>query len=241
MALPVFELTLAKTLVLALCLGIVWFGYFKKVTDIWASIVASILGVYFIGLFPLYWFASLLLLYIATSMATRHKNVWKAVNHTTGRGIKNILSNLGIALAFSVMYLVDNQPAFYLAFLCSAACACSDTLASEIGQLSRSKPRLITTWQEVKTGMDGAVSVLGLLSAATGAVLTALPSLWVQPEATALKFFITASIIGFIGCNIDSLVGAQYELRGSVTNDTTNLIATTISGFLGLIAWLILF
>jgi len=238
---PIVDFTPLTASVFIICMAVVWGGYLKKLTDLRASIVSSVMGFYFIFLLPLYWFASLLLLYFATSFATKHKNDQKAVAHKKGRRIGNITSNLGASFVFSIFYLlINNHPAFYLAFLCSAACACSDTLASEIGQFSRSKPRLITNWKVVDKGIDGAISVLGTASALVGAVLVALPSIFMEPLALGAKFLIVAAFIGFLGCNIDSFVGAKYQLKGKVSNETTNLIATTIAGILGLLAWFLI-
>jgi uncharacterized protein (TIGR00297 family) len=236
----IVDLSATNIAAFILCLAIIWAGYFKNLTDKKASIVATVLGFYFIFFFPLYWFASLLLLYFATSFATKHKTSKKSVSHKKGRHISNILSNLGASFVFSAFYLFDSQPAFYLAFLCSAACACSDTLASEIGQLSKSMPRLITTWKPVQKGIDGAISVLGIAAAIVGAVLTVVPAIFMQPSVLGAKFLIIAAFIGFVGCNIDSLIGATFQLKGKVSNETTNLIATVISGILGLLVWFLI-
>jgi uncharacterized protein (TIGR00297 family) len=241
MASPVIEIELIRLVFMAIALAIVWIGHFMGLTDKKASLFSSFLAAYFIFFFPLYWFSSLLLLYFATSYATKQKSRWKQVFHKKGRKIKNLLSNLGPSILFSGLYLISPQPYFYLAFLCAAACACSDTIASEIGQLSKKRPRLITTWEEVKTGVDGGITLLGTTAALFGAILTAFPALWMQPEAYALRYFIIASAIGFLGCMVDSLAGAKWEIKGKINNETTNLIATGISAVLGLLAWFLVF
>lgn len=237
----IIEIEVGKLIFSAVALLIVGIGYSNELIDKKAAALTSLLALYFIFLFPFYWFSSLLILYITTSFATKQKSRWKQVFHRKGRKIKNLLSNLAPSLFFSAIYLIEPEPYFYLAFLCSAACACSDTVASEIGQLSGKKPRLITTLEEVKTGIDGGISALGLSAAALGAVLTAYPALWMQPEIFAFRFFIIGSIIGFIGCNIDSFVGAKWELRGKVNNEITNLVATSSSAILGLLVWILVF
>ena len=241
MALPVLEVSSLKIAVFVICSLIILLGCVKKLTDGKASLAAMILGFYFIFFFPLYWFSSLLLLYLATSLATKQKNGDNSSGHKKGRKITNILCNLGSALIFSGLFLLDGQPAFYLAFLCSAACACSDTLASEIGKLSGTRPRLITNWKEVPTGVDVAVSTLGLFAAVFGSILTAFPAIFMQPGSLALGFFLTASTIGFIGCNIDSFIGAMHQTKGRISNDVTNLISTLICAFLGLMIGFLVF
>ncbi|MCK4730166.1 MAG: DUF92 domain-containing protein [Candidatus Aenigmarchaeota archaeon] len=217
-----------------LCILLVGVGYIKNVLDKKSAIFTFLFSLYFILLFPLYWFASLMILYILTSFATKYKRDYKMVAHKKGRKIKNLMSNLFPSLLFSFIYLAIPHPAIYFAFLCGLSCACADTLASEIGQLSRKNPRLITTLEEVKTGTEGGISKLGLLIGLIGGLFVSLPGAYL-----GFELFILATLVGFIGCNIDSYIGAKFELNGKCSNETTNLFATTSSAVLGLIVFVL--
>lgn len=206
-------------------------GYKKNLIDKNSLVFMLFFSIYFIILFPLYFFISLLILYLTTSIATRYKIEKKIIYHNKGRNIRNLLSNLLISITFSFIYLTYPNQVIYFAFLSSLACACADTLASEIGQLSRKNPRLITTFEEVKTGTEGGISLLGLFFGFIGSSIVAFPSLFYF----GFFLFLATSLIGFIGCNIDSFIGAEFELKNKCTNETTNLIATLSSGILGLL------
>ncbi|KAF8966823.1 integral membrane protein DUF92-domain-containing protein [Flammula alnicola] len=58
--------------------------------------------------------------------------------------------------------------ALVLASLGHFACCLGDTLASELGILSRSQPRLITTFRSVPPGTNGAMSVGGTVASVVG-------------------------------------------------------------------------
>ncbi len=231
----VIAIPLVNLILIALCIFLSVIGYLKKVIDLKSLIFTCFFAVFFISFFPLYWFGSLLILYILTSFATKYKREYKLVVHNKGRKLKNLMSNLFPSLLFSFIYLIFPNPIFYFAFLCGISCACTDTLASEIGQLSRKNPRLITTLEEVKTGTEGGVSHLGLGIGLIGGLLVSLPALYL-----GYNIFIFAVLIGFVGCNIDSFIGAKFELKGKCSNETTNLIATNSSAILGLIVFVIL-
>jgi uncharacterized protein (TIGR00297 family) len=232
----IISIPLVNLVLIFFCIFIATIGYFKKLVDFKSLLFICFFAVFFIYLFPLYWFVSLLILYITTSFATQYKREYKLVAHRKGRELKNLISNLLPSLLFSFVYLFFPSEIIYFAFLCGISCACADTLASEIGQLSKKNPKLITTFEEVKTGTEGGVSHLGLGIGLIGGLLVSLPALYISQT-----FFILAAIIGFIGCNIDSLIGAKYELEGKCSNETTNLIATTSSSILGIIVFLLLF
>ncbi|KAG8899913.1 hypothetical protein FRC00_000683 [Tulasnella sp. 408] len=107
------------------------------------------------------------------------------------------------------------------------ACCLGDTLASELGVLSRSPPILITTFKRVPPGTNGALSVLGTSASVLGGVvmgLTLALSLLMENPACASPAAGPSGIInlttqliaygafgGLIGSLIDSLLGATLQ------------------------------
>ncbi|KAG7385467.1 Transmembrane protein 19 [Phytophthora boehmeriae] len=93
------------------------------------------------------------------------------------------------------------------------ACCAADTWASELGVLSLSEPRLITTLRRVPPGTNGAVSVLGLATSALGGafigVLYYAASLL---SGSAQVQVITLGVVtGLFGSVLDSVLGATVQ------------------------------
>lgn len=93
------------------------------------------------------------------------------------------------------------------------ACCAADTWASELGVLSKSKPRLVTTLRTVPPGTNGGVSLLGLAASALGGafvgllyLVMSLFSSTTQPQVIAL-----GATAGLFGSLLDSLLGATLQ------------------------------
>lgn len=99
------------------------------------------------------------------------------------------------------------------------ATSLSDTLGTEIGVLSKKKPRIsIKPWIKVDRGTPGAVSITGLLSSIIAAAVIAgigfgvsyLDSFVVMPSSKIL-FLIAVIIGGFLGAYVDSIFACTIQ------------------------------
>ncbi|KAJ7180341.1 integral membrane protein DUF92-domain-containing protein [Mycena crocata] len=101
------------------------------------------------------------------------------------------------------------------------ACCLGDTLASELGILSSSPPRLITTGKSVPPGTNGGVSVGGTLASFAGGIAMGLimsTCLILENSSCRSAWFeITKELViwggsgGLGGSGIDSLLGATIQ------------------------------
>ena len=180
-------------------------------------------------------FALLVLFVVGGSALTRlgydHKRrVGGAQEHGGRRGARNALANAGVAVLCALLYALD-LPAFSVAYVAAIGAAFADTAESEVGQLSRRPPRLITTGRKVAPGTDGAVSLAGTLAGVGAAGLTAglgfvlgLVGGWGAAGFVALA--------AFLGTVADSLVGARLPRLG---NEATNVLCTLVAAALALV------
>jgi uncharacterized membrane protein len=128
----------------------------------------------------------------------------------------------------------------FAAFLGAIGTAAADTLATEIGLLNPTPPRLLTKpWTSVPAGTSGGVSLLGELATFLGclmiggvAALLAQPFWYVvfgttlMPEVSTfapVTMLVVAMVGGFAGCTVDSLFGATIQgmWRCTVCNKQT--------------------
>ncbi|HEY7587780.1 MAG TPA: DUF92 domain-containing protein [Thermoplasmata archaeon] len=237
----------SAALTVVLCAVLCSLAYYKDVLNLDGTVAAFFVGLVIGILGGVTWLLLLLFFLLSSFLATRYRFALKeAMGVQEGvrgeRRAANVLAN-GIAPMAAAVGSAFGSPWFPkevggVVFLSALAVAGADTLASEIGVLSR-KAYLITTRRRVTPGTDGGVSALGQLCAIGAASYTALVGYLVLsylartydlgvtvPEA-GLSILVPA-VIGFLGCQLDSLIGATLERRGFVSKRGTNLIATSV-------------
>ncbi len=223
---------LLQALVFSFVLG--YLAYKARIADISAMLSATLIGVVVIISSHITWLFVLLAFFLLGSLFTRYKYDYKLVRGIAEgkggvRGYKNVFSNSLAGLTLAVAYgIFPAQGQVLLAgYLGSVATACGDTLASEIGETYKGEPRMITTFKKAKPGTDGAISNLGEAAAFFGASAVAVLAFFLIRKDFNLT--IAAAAGGFIGTNIDSVLGATLQQKGYLSNNGVNLFAT-ISG-----------
>ena len=181
-------------------------------------------------------FAALALFVVGGSLLTRlgYGRKRRAGTAEAGggrRGAKNALANAGVATLCALLAALTSLDAFAAAFVASLGAAFADTAESEVGQLSRRPPRLITTGRKVRPGTDGAVSLPGTLAGLAAAALTAALGL-VLGLVEGVAPMLLVALAAFLGTAVDSLVGAIAPRAG---NELTNVLCTLVAAVLALI------
>ncbi len=207
------------------------YGLKKKVIDKSGFIASIIVGLGVVFSLPLPWFIPLIILFVLGGLTARYKwdlkrRIGKA-ERKGGRTYANVFGNGLVPLVSAILYFVTKNPVFIYAYLASVGEACADTVATEIGQLSKNKPMLITNLKRVRPGTSGGISILGEIAAIIAIVVTIL-----YPIAHYHQFniFIPVLLSSFIGVNVDSIIGATLEDKTRfVNNHVTNFLATLTS------------
>jgi uncharacterized protein (TIGR00297 family) len=223
------------------------FGYFAfraKTADLSGLFSAALIGIIlliFAAPQGTQWFLIMLTFFILGSAATRYKFEYKkriGVDQGRGgaRGYRNVFANGIVAAAAAVLFGVFQQPVFIVMYVGCVATAAADTLASEIG-VTGGTPYMITTLKKVPIGTNGGVTPTGEFVALFGSFTVSLVALLLN--VITAEMMVICTIAGFVGTNIDSIVGALFENRGFFGNAGTNLVATIGGGVFAVVLYLV--
>jgi uncharacterized protein (TIGR00297 family) len=209
-----------------------------RMLDATGSKAAALLGLVVGGLGHWTWLLILLGFLLSSHKATKwrfdEKTALGLCESTDGhRGWTNVVANGAIpGLICIYAYLSEDWTNVVWIFGAAVAVAASDTFASEIGCLDP-RVRMITTFKPCLQGENGGFSPNGQLAAAAGssvvALLTAL-AWWVtvdDGQANAVQVTGVLAAVGWLGCQIDSYLGALLENRGYLTKGSVNALAIT--------------
>ena len=208
--------------------------YYRKSLDVLGSVVMIVMGIIIIFSAGANWLLLIVLFLVMSLLATKFSKKYKqSLGEFEGRRTsKNVISN-GVVACFMAAFGGYYLP-FVGGFIGAIATATSDTLASEIGVLDQ-HPRLITTFQKVDPGTNGAVSVLGTAVGIVGAAIIGIASYLLGIMPNPLLAICVAIISGTVGCFMDSVLGAVFENRHLITIEHVNLIATIVGALVGIL------
>lgn len=219
-----------------LILGLITASLRANILDKQGIIAAAILG-FFVGCLGHWtWLLLLLCFLLSSHIATKwrfEEKTERGLNESSDghRGWINVAANGGMpALVALLTFLLEDWESGLWMFAAAVAVATSDTWASEIGCLD-DRVRMITTLKPCEAGVNGGFSPNGQLAAAAGGLLigvSALVASLVMFSATISDQFMLASIVaglGFLGCQIDSVLGAVLENRGFLTKGSVNALS----------------
>lgn len=239
------EIVLAVAIPLAI--GII--TYKLNAVDLSGALSGVLLGLFMIIFGGISWFVLLLVFLFLGAIFTKYKYGYKkkvgaAQTNEGSRGYKNAFGNCFVSMIFVVMYgvvgstnipylgMVDKS-IFLIGFLGSLATATADTLASEIGSTYQGQPRMITTLEPVPPGTDGGVSLLGEAASIFGAAAIGISAILLGLKGAGMGTILFLTIFcGFVGTNLDSLLGATLQRRKILSNAGVNFVATLLGGLL---------
>ena len=226
------------------------YTYRKDMLNATGAFTAFAMGALIVLFTNFLWLLLLFALLGLGSAATRFRFKEKKANKVSEkqggrRSTRNVVAN-GLPAAVLAVFaplIADTwgPNVAAVAYVSAIAVAAADTFASEFGSLAK-RVYLITTFRAVPAGVDGGVSFPGQVAAlAGGLAISLLGALFLGVLTPGeLRMAVTPWTVllpvamGFLGCQVDSVLGATLEGEGLFTKEETNLLSITAGAALGL-------
>ena|SRR5215208_957401 len=215
-------LTIEHSLIwIFLMIAISFFAYKTKVINKSGILTAIPIGFTILFFGEVSWFFILVLFFIIASIFTKYKHREKqklgAQQEDVPRNWKSVLANgLPLAGLAILYYLSDRSSIFMLSFVGSISFALSDTLATELGLLSKEKPRSILTGEEIDRGQSGGITFQGEIAAIISSlVIGSICGIWFSKnEMSQISIIIVAALVGgVLATNLDSFLGSTIQAK----------------------------
>lgn len=177
------------------------------------ALAAAVVGAVTYGLGGIQPAVLLLLFFVSSSLLSRFGGERKRVlamdyQKAGARDAGQVLANGALAAALAAGYGLSGEPGWLVGAAGALAASNGDTWSTELGVLSPSRPRLITSGESVPPGSSGAISSLGTAAALCGAALIGATAAWLTGELAILS---AVTIGGFTATVVDSLLGATVQ------------------------------
>ncbi len=151
----------------------------------------------------------------AGKLSKRIREPIEALLHAKGgrRDAVQIFCNVFTGAGMLLLRTLTGRDGFLWAYGGAMAASLADSMASELGVLSRRPPRDILTLRVAEKGLSGAVSCLGLAASALGAAIAAALcfAAWGGEQGAGLFFAVLCA--GFLAALADSVLGAALQAK----------------------------
>ncbi len=190
-------------------------SYYARFLTLSGSVMTFLLGAVLFGIGGLPWTIPILTFFIFSSILSKTKKDLKlqfknTFEKSSVRDYWQVLANGGTAGVLAILNFYNPMPELYVVYVIITASVTADTWATELGVLSKKKPRLITSFKPVDHGVSGAITTIGSMGAMAGsfsivavayAFLNQLDGWW----------YLLILLLGWSGAMIDSLLGATLQ------------------------------
>ncbi|MEN9220393.1 MAG: TIGR00297 family protein [Thermostichales cyanobacterium BF4_bins_65] len=148
------------------------------------------------------------------------------------RGPENVWGSALTGAICAVGYAIGGQRWWWLGYCASFAAKLADTVSSEVGKAYGQRTFLVTTWQPVPPGTEGAVSLEGSLAGVAAAV--GLSGLGWLVGGEDWRWWLMCAGAGIVATFVESWLGVWQERIPGLTNERVNAMQTTLAALIAI-------
>ena len=126
--------------------------------------------------------------------------------------VLSVFANGGTAAILIIDYFFTGNNLIFILYVASIASVCADTWATEIGTMKKNKTYNILNFKKIEQGISGGISLVGILGAASGALLISLSSIY-WTNINHVFFIFVIIISGILASLVDSVLGASLQVQ----------------------------
>jgi uncharacterized protein (TIGR00297 family) len=222
-------------IVLVILAGGIFFSIRWKKLTVPAALTGGVLGWTIYAGGGLTGLAMMTVFFILGTAATSWKKAIKQsirgnAAHESTRTAAQVIANAGVAAISGLLILLypTYRSVWLMAMAGSLSAAAADTLASELGMVYGRRFYHILTGRPDEKGLDGVISLEGLLIGSAAAAVIALVYILGQ-RRPLLRVFVLLILSGTLGNLTDSVLGAALERKGRLSNDAVNFCSTLVA------------
>jgi uncharacterized protein (TIGR00297 family) len=182
------------------------------------ALAQFVLGWVIFGLGGLEWAVPILIFFLSSSILSKVRAPGRAdaeahFEKGSRRDVFQVAANGGVAGLMVVLWFITRDSSWSVGYLGSLAAATADTWGTEVGLLSNTTPRRITTLRRIQMGESGGITVAGTLAGVLGALLVAGSGFSLMPGVDRLSTFMRVVAGGILGSALDSVLGATMQVQ----------------------------
>ena len=181
------------------------------------SIAVFLLAFIVFGIGGWQWTIPILTFFVFSSVLSKirknkNKNVETFFEKSGQRDYTQVFANGGTAAILIIDYFFTGNNLIFILYVASIASVCADTWATEIGTMKKNKTYNILNFKKIEQGISGGISLVGILGAASGALLISLSSIY-WTNINHVFFIFVIIISGILASLVDSVLGASLQVQ----------------------------
>ena len=191
-------------------------AYAARMLQLSGAVATFLLATVVFGIGGWQWTLPIFTFFVLSSLLSKWRKQQKEhfeqrFEKSGNRDAGQVTANGALVGTLALFWHFSGDDRLYLLSLVALAVVTADTWGTELGVLSRQRPRSVLTGREVEPGTSGGISFAGTIGGIVGAAIVTLSALPFHPLTMAQILAIVG--IGALGSLIDSFLGATMQAQ----------------------------